>query len=366
MKVLIISDSFKGTLTSTEVGTILKETIESYSNIQASYIPISDGGEGFLDVIKYNIDVDEYKLESVDAINNKCISKYLYKEDIAYIELAEIVGIKNLTSAQLDCFHANTYGLGLLIKKVINKHHPKKIVIGLGGSASTDGGSGMLEALGAIFYNNDSIITSLDNEKLSKVTRVDLSEVIELTQNTEFLILTDVLNPLLGSNGAAYIFGKQKGALERDLEVLDRNLKKFVNAINDKTYCNMPGSGAAGGTGFGCLYGLNAKVESGIVYLLKLINFKKVSLDYDYIITGEGKFDHQSKMGKVYQGIYSSLDKKEKLLIICGISNIEEKNIFSVVPKIASIDESIKKPKKYLKKLVEQKLIKWLKGKEKI
>lgn len=358
MRVLIICDSFKGTLSSLEVGSTLKDAIQEYSDIDANFIPISDGGEGFLDVINANIDVDTYEVECVDALRRKNKAKYLFKNGTAYVELAEVVGIKDLSKDELDCFHANTYGLGLLIKQIIEKHCPKKIVMGLGGSASTDGGAGMLEALGAKYYQNDQQVVNIDNEKLGIITSCDLSKVKELTSDTEFLILTDVTNPLLGFNGAAYVFGRQKGASKEDLYLLNKNLDNFTNISKSSLYSELEGSGAAGGTGFGCLFGLNGKIESGIKVLLELCNFKELSKEYDYIITGEGKFDIQSKMGKVYQGIYTNLDKKEKLLVVCGISEVNDKFVFSIVPELASSEESLKEPKKYLKKLVKEKILK--------
>lgn len=358
MRILIICDSFKGSLTSMEIGKILKEAIEENSNFKANFLPISDGGEGFLDVIENNIDVDSYIVEAKNALGQPNKARYLYKNNCAYIELAEVVGIKDLKNEELDCYHANTYGLGLLIKKVIETHHPKKIVIGLGGSASTDGGSGMLEALGAKYFQNDTLVSNLDNEKLAYITHVDLEKVEALTKGIEFLVLTDVTNPLLGKNGAAYIFGKQKGAKEEDLQVLDDNLRHFVNILMDETYNEMPGSGAAGGTGFGCLIGLNGKIEQGIKFMLELSNFKNISKEYDYVITGEGKFDNQSKMGKVYQGIYNELDKKEKLLVVCALSEVDDENVYSIVPSVATSEESLANPKDCLRKLIKEKVLK--------
>lgn len=357
MRILIICDSFKGSLTSIEVGSTIKDTIEKNSNIEANFIPISDGGEGFLDTIESNVDIDSYVIEAVDALGRKNKAKYLYKNDVAYVELAEVVGIKNLSKDELDCYHANTYGLGLLIKQIIEKHQPKKIVMGLGGSASTDGGSGMLEALGAKFYQNDLLLEHLDNEKLGTITNCDLSDVKSLINNTEFLILTDVTNPLLGENGAAYVFGEQKGASKEDLCLLNKSLNNFVNISKSSLYSELPGSGAAGGTGFGCLFGLNGKIESGIKFLLEQCDFKNISKEYDYIITGEGKFDSQSKMGKVYQGIYNELDNKEKLLVVCAISEVDDENVYSIVPNISTKEESLKNPKICLEKLVKEKIL---------
>ena len=145
----------------------------------------------------------------------------MYHEDTIYVELAEVVGIKDLREDELSPYLANTFGLGEVVKEAILKYQPKHIVFGLGGSASTDGGSGLLEALGAKFYEGDKVISNIDNAKLAYVTKVDLEYVKKLTKGIDALILTDVSNVLLGSNGAAHIFGPQKGASKEDVLILD-------------------------------------------------------------------------------------------------------------------------------------------------
>ena len=231
MKILVACDSFKGSLTSLEIGQIVKNELEKKKH-EVDFIAISDGGEGFLDVIEQNIKCEKYYSLVPNAIGNLKESAYLYSSNTLYVELAEVVGIKDLKEHELAPFKATTYGLGLLVKEAILTHSVKNIVFGLGGSASTDGGSGFLEGLGAIFYENDKVIKKIDNEKLSRVTKVDFENVKKLTKGINALVLTDVSNPLLGTNGAAYIFGPQKGASKEDVVKLDNNLKHFVNILN--------------------------------------------------------------------------------------------------------------------------------------
>ena len=199
MKILVACDSFKGSLTSKEIGNIIKEELEKKGH-QVDYIAISDGGEGFLDAISACIPCEKEYVVANNAIGvvKKCT--YLYHQDTVYVELAEVVGIKDLKESELSPYHANTYGLGEVVKLAIEKHQPKRVVFGLGGSASTDGGSGLLEALGAKFYQDDLLLSNIDNKKLVKVTSVDLSKVYELTKGIDALILTDVSNELLGPN----------------------------------------------------------------------------------------------------------------------------------------------------------------------
>lgn len=353
MKILVICDSFKGSLTSKEVGIIAKEELEKKGH-NVDYIPISDGGEGFLDAISECVKVKKETVVASDALGRKKECSYLVQEDTLYVELAEVVGIKDLKKEELSPYHANTYGLGEVVKSAINKHSIKHIVFGLGGSASTDGGSGLLEALGAKYYQDDIRLTNIDNAMLSKVTRVDLSDVLSFTKGIEALILTDVSNPLLGENGAAHIFGPQKGASNKDVLELDKNISRFVSLLNKEELASVKGAGAAGGTTFGIMNAFDTKIELGIKYLLELVKFKQLVNNYDLIITGEGKFDEQSKMGKVYQGIAESLSDLSKLRVICAINETSDPFVYSIVPSICTKEESLKNPKESLIKLLKK------------
>lgn len=353
MKILVACDSFKGSLTSLEIGKIVKEELEK-KNHKVDFIAISDGGEGFLDVIEQNIKCEKHFVDAPNAIGVLKKSAYLYGNDTVYVELAEVVGIKDLKDHELRPYNANTFGLGVLLKHAILKYHPKQVVFGLGGSASTDGGSGLLEALGAKFYQNDLLIKNIDNEKLKKVTYVDLKDVQKLTNGIKAFVLTDVNNPLLGLNGAAHVFGPQKGASKLDVLVLDENLKHFVKVLEKEEFANVPGAGAAGGTTFGIMNAFDTKIALGIKYLLKLVDFKELVKNYDLIITGEGKFDEQSKMGKVFQGITEELDDLKKLKVICALNDTSDDFVYSIVPSICSKEESLKNPKEALTKLINK------------
>lgn len=353
MKILVACDSFKGSLTSIEIGKIVKEEL-SKKNHNVDYIAISDGGEGFLDSIEACIPCHKETVFAKNAIGvlKKC--HYLYLGDTLYVELAEVVGIKDLKESELSPYHANTYGLGEVVKHAIKKHNIKHVVFGLGGSASTDGGSGLLEALGAKFYQDDKLITNIDNEKLALITHVDFTDVHKLTKGIDALILTDVSNELLGENGAAYIFGPQKGASSQDVVVLDNNLRHFVSILKQDDLAKLKGTGAAGGSTFGIMNAFLTNVELGIKYILKLVDFKNLVKEYDLIITGEGKFDEQSKMGKVYQGIVEVLDDLTKLKVICALNDTNDEFVYSIVPSICTKEESLNNPKESLIKLLNK------------
>ena len=238
MKILSIIDSFKGTFTSLEVSNIVKEELEK-KGAEVTCIPISDGGEGFLEAYNYINKLPVLEVDTVDPLARPIKAKYLFdkENDFAVIELAQSSGITLIRHDERNPFITSTYGLGLVIKDAINRG-AKNILIGIGGSASNDGGSGMLEALGVKFYDKDNnLITSLCNEKLGLIHHIDRKDFQKLTSKIRFDVCSDVTNPLLGENGATYVFAKQKGAKECDLELLENNyfLNKEITPKNEKT-----------------------------------------------------------------------------------------------------------------------------------
>lgn len=360
LKTLIICDSFKGTLSSKEVAKTIKKNLNP-KKYEVDEIIISDGGEGFLDAIE-NLSTKIDVLEAVDALGRSVKAKYLINDltNTLFFELAEVVGINKLKQNELDVFHASTYGLGLVIKQaIINHPDTKKIIIGIGGSASNDGGAGMLEAMGVKFFDQEhNIISNLCNEKLQYVNTFDVTGLKELIKDIEFIVLTDVTNPLLGLQGATFVYSPQKGAKESDLDILENNLihfNKLCTSVFNKDYSIVSGAGAAGGVGFGMVAFCNATLRSGIDTLLEINNFNEIVQTYDLIISGEGCVDEQSFQGKVLSGIIKHQPKRLELVV--GFSKLEscEYLIHAVVPEVATMEESLKNPKKCLGDLVAKK-----------
>ncbi len=357
-RILVICDSFKGTLSSKEVGEIIVNNVNKKKYI-AEYLPISDGGEGFLDALmKWNNKLISNKITTCDAFRRENQSTYLYDQNTncLYFELAECVGIKGLKKEELNPYLASTYGLGLAIKQGIIKHKPSKIVIGIGGSASNDGGSGMLEALGVKFIDeNNSIIFKMCNNELKNIKSIDLTEFNSLINNIEFEVLTDVSNPLLGTKGATYVFSPQKGASLEDLVTLEDNMTIYNNVVTNlfgHDYNLTPGAGAAGGVGFAFVAFMNAKLSLGIDVLLKSYHFDELVKKYDIVITGEGRLDEQSLNGKVISGIMSYNPKQLEFVVgSCALSNIPYK-VHTIVPDAATLEEALSKPKESLTKLI--------------
>lgn len=349
MKILTLIDSFKGTITSIRLGEIVKEELEK-KGYEVTPIAIADGGDGFLDAISQTIDLDKVWITVKDPLFRDIESYYLISKDkkTAYIELAKASGIGLLKESELNPFKTTTYGFGQMILDALNKS-VKNIVIGIGGSATNDCGSGMLEALNVKF--NNGLVTNLNNEKLALVNEVDTSYLDKLLQNVNVTVLSDVTNPLLGPNGATYVFSKQKGSTIETMPILENNIKSFASL--KKEYIDNPGSGAAGGVGYSLKTYLNAKVLSGIDYLLDLIKYDEIYKDYDLIITGEGKIDSQSMQGKVISSIIKRT-KERNIVLVCAINELQTSpyQIYSVVNENVTKEMSMNNPELYFRKMI--------------
>lgn len=358
-RILVICDSFKGTLSSKEVGEIVVNNVNKNKYI-AEYLPISDGGEGFLDtLLKWNKNLKEHYVLSCDAFRRANSSKYLFDKvnNILYFELAECVGIKDLNKDELNPFIASTYGLGVAIKEGILKHHPSKIVIGIGGSASNDGGTGMLEAMGVKFCDKDgNLIFGMCNKKLSSIYTLGTESFKKLINGIEFEVLTDVSNPLLGELGATYVFSPQKGATKNDLIALEENMSIYSQIVKkyfDDDFSEIEGAGAAGGVGFAFIAFMNAKLSLGIDVLLKGYHFDELVEKYDLVITGEGKLDEQSLNGKVISGIMSYSPKNLEFVVgSCSLNDLPYK-VHAIVPNSATLEEALSKPRESLSRLIK-------------
>ncbi len=356
-RILAAVDSFKGSMSSLEASSVIAEHLRS-DNCTVDTMPISDGGEGFLDALASG--KQRETVPTQNAIGRPAQADYLVADGgkTLYFELAEAVGIKDLSKGELDVYHASTYGLGTVIRAGIEKYHPERIILGIGGSASDDGGSGLLEALGVKFYDTKgSLLTGLCNAKLASINRIDKTEFDILTAGISLTVLTDVTNPLLGQNGATYVYGGQKGAKQDDFAILEQNMAHFstlCTSLCSVDQTNVAGAGAAGGVGYGLLVFWNATLSSGIDFILKENNFSSLVQDYDIVISGEGRLDSQSLQGKVISGIIAHRPKE--LWLVVGSSAMEDcpYPVFAVVPKVATLEESLAKPRECLARLVQE------------
>ena len=328
-KIVIAPDSFKGTLSSLEVCSLVKRSLlEERDDLEIIEVPIADGGEGMTESFMCAYPESEKICLKAQSPLGREIDVYygVVGGDIAVIEMAMASGIT--IEKENDAMRASTYGTGQIIKDALDRGI-RKFVLGIGGSATTDGGIGCTTALGGKFLDKDGKSVSLCGEGLSSIDAIDLSGLDERLKDSDITVLCDVKNPLYGKNGAAYIFSPQKGASEKQVEILDSGLKNLadVSAVYlKKDLSQLEGTGAAGGLGFALVAFLDGKLKGGIDHILDMLDFDEKVKDADLVITGEGKMDSQSLMGKLPFGVAKRCTHT-KVTAIVGLNTADEKQI---------------------------------------
>lgn len=328
---ILVPDSFKGTLSAIEVCNIMKASIKNlYEDANIISIPVADGGEGTVDAFLYALGGEKKSAWVSDAFNEqKILAHYaMLKDDIAVIEMAACAGLP-LVKNRLAPDKTTTFGVGELIIDAIS-NGAKKIILGLGGSATNDGGCGMAAALGVKFINelNQEFIPT--GGTLSQIYKIDMNNIYSKIKDVEFISMCDVDNPLCGKLGASAVFAPQKGADEDMVKSLDEGLAHLAKVIKRDLHIevkDIKGAGAAGGLGAGSIAFLQSKLTKGIDVILDTINFDELVSKADIVFTGEGKFDSQSLHGKVVMGVANRSQKyKTPVIVVTGAigENIQE------------------------------------------
>jgi len=304
-RVLIASDKFKGSLTATEVAQALAAgMLDVLPRLQTVLLPVADGGDGTV-AAALSAGYDKIIVDAVGPTGEPMRAPYALDGDRAVVELAAVVGLSMLPGGQLDPLGSSTYGLGLVIADAIRRG-ATTVVLGLGGSASTDGGAGMVQALGARLLDADSHDVQPGGGALVNLAQLDLGPLRGTLGAVKIIVASDVDNPLLGPNGAAAVFGPQKGARPQDVQTLERGLRHWSELVSQATGRNdteRPGAGAAGGAGYAALAVLDAEIRPGIELILDLIDFDAKVVGADLVVTGEGSLDEQSLAGKAPIGV---------------------------------------------------------------
>jgi glycerate kinase len=304
-RVVIASDKFKGSLTATEVAQALAAgVLDVLPRLQTVLLPVADGGDGTV-AAALSAGYDKITVDTVGPTGEQVRGPYALHGDRAVVELAAVVGLSMLPGGRLDPLRSSTYGLGLVIADAIRRGGAT-VVLGLGGSASTDGGAGMVQALGARLLDADGHDLQPGGGALANLAHLDLAPLRARLEAVKIIVASDVDNPLLGPNGAAAVFGPQKGAEPQDVQMLERGLRHWSELVSEATERNdteRPGAGAAGGAGYAALAVLNAEIRPGIELILDLINFDAKVAGADLVVTGEGSLDEQSLAGKAPVGV---------------------------------------------------------------
>lgn len=354
MKIVVASDSFKGSCTTLEVASAIENGIRKINkNAEIIKIPVADGGEGTVEALVMGTGGRYEEEEVVGPLGNIIKAKYgIIKDNIAVIEMAAASGLPLLKKEELNPLVTTTYGTGQLIKSAIKKGC-KTIFIGIGGSATNDGGIGMAQALGASFIDDKNNELGYGGGELSKLKAIDLSNMDPELIETEIVVMSDVTNPLCGESGASFIFGPQKGATPEIAQLLDNNLKHYASVIEKEfglQVMGIPGAGAAGGLGAGLIAFCKASLHPGIEKVLDLMGLDKHLVGADLVITGEGRIDNQTIFGKVPVGvarrasrnnipvvaIVGSLGDGFEDVYSCGIDAI-----FDIVSKPMTLEEAM-------------------------
>lgn len=328
---ILVPDSFKGTLSAIEVCNIMKSSIKNlYKDANIISVPVADGGEGTVDAFLYALGGEKKSVWASDAFNEqKILAHYaMLKDDIAVIEMATCAGLP-LVKNRLEPDKTTTFGVGELIVDAINSG-AKKIILGLGGSATNDGGCGMAAALGVKFKDEQDQKFIPTGGTLSKIYKIDMNNIYPKIKDIEFISMCDVDNPLCGRLGASAVFAPQKGADEDMVKLLDEGLAHLAKIIKRDLHIevkDIKGAGAAGGLGAGSIAFLQSKLTKGIDVVLDTINFDELVSKADIVFTGEGKFDSQSLHGKVVMGVANRSQKyKTPVIVVTGAigENIQE------------------------------------------
>lgn len=314
MKFVFAPDSFKGTLTSQRQIEILKEKAqEMFPGVETLGIPIADGGEGTIDAVACTVKGRRKKLTVQGPLGKPVEAEYLIlDEKRVLIEMAQASGITLLPYCPGNALYTTTYGTGELIRDALEGGY-REITISIGGSATNDGGMGMLSALGIAFLDKQGKVLDGKGENLGRIDRIDTTSLIPEIEAAQFCVMCDVSNPLLGENGATYVFGPQKGAGEEDLQLLEKGMEHYAGILQEYAGFDVgacPGAGAAGGMGAALMAFCKARLQSGIQTVLELVAFEELIQDAQLIITGEGRIDGQSACGKVLDGIGTCARKK--------------------------------------------------------
>ncbi len=314
-KVIIAPDSFKESLSAFEISKVIEKAFKKvYPNIEAICLPLADGGEGTVDALLYNLNGEKIKIKVKGPLlrEHEGFYGWVEEEKLAIIEMAQASGLPLLSMDERNPLITDSFGTGQLIIDALEKG-AKTIILGLGGSATNDGGQGMMRALGAIFYDEKGHKIGEGGAELQNLHHIDLSQLHPKIKDVEFHIACDVDNPLCGSRGASAVFGPQKGASSEDINLLDKALKNYANVILKtlgKDVDALSGAGAAGGMG-AAFYAFFPRItfEPGIDIICRTVDIDKHMKNADLAITGEGRMDFQTLSGKTPMGVVRSAQK---------------------------------------------------------
>lgn len=369
MKIVLAPDSYKNSLTAKQVAQSMKKGFAKvYPDAEFVNVPMADGGEG---TVQSLVDARNGQMVTETVVNplgNKTQAQYGLIDDgqVAVIEMAQASGIQFINQFTQNPYVTTTFGTGELIKSAIQKG-AKTIIMGIGGSATNDGGAGMAQALGAHLLDDKDEELQYGGAMLKKLDHIDISQMLPELKDVKIIIAFDVTNPLTGKNGASHVFGPQKGASPEMADFLDEALSHYADVLKrdlGKDLEQTPGAGAAGGLGAGLLAFTNSQMRSGVDIVVDYTGLKDIVQDADVVITGEGQIDFQTKFGKTPIGVAKATKAVNPNATVVAIAgSVGEKiselyplgidAIFTCVPGVEDLSKAIADTDKNLQQVSE-------------
>ena len=355
MKVVVAIDSFKGSLSSLQAGNAVKEAVQSlYADAQVVVKPLADGGEGTVDAFSAGLNCETVELPVTGPLGSAVTAKYCILADktTAVMEMAAAAGITLISAADRDPMETTTYGVGEMIQDAVSKGC-RRFIMGIGGSATNDGGAGMLAALGYDLLDADGNPIAPGAKGLKDLKAIQADHALPQLKECTFYIACDVNNPLCGETGCSAIYGPQKGATSTTIPLMDGYLANYAaiaKTVSPTADPDFPGAGAAGGLGFAFLAFTNATLRSGIQLILEETQLEKDIINADIVVTGEGRLDSQTAMGKAPIGVAQLAKKHGKKVIafsgcvtqdaeICNEHGIDA--FFPILRQVTSLREAL-------------------------
>jgi glycerate kinase len=355
MRIVIASNPFKGSMSGIEVADRIAAGMKAGfgGRLTADKVPIADGGDGTLDAVAASVKAKEFRMKAPDALGRARATRYLIIDGgaTAVVEMALVSGLAMIGATERNPEAASTYGMGLLIADAL-KRGARRVIVGIGGSATNDGGAGMAAALGYRFIGADGREAMPRGGTLKNIKKIDDSGALAALAGAEILVACDVTNPLVGPRGASAVYGPQKGADEAMVKRLDAGLKSYAGVVErhfKRKFRNEPGAGAAGGAGFGLMAFAGARLVSGIDLMIDITGLDKRASGADLMVTGEGRMDSQSAQGKAPFGALK-LAKKYGIPAIAFCGGVEEEDalceagftaVFPIVDKPMSLEAAM-------------------------
>ncbi|EMA3639561.1 glycerate kinase [Providencia stuartii] len=355
MKIIIAPDSFKESMSAESAADAVKQGFQAvFPDATFLSLPIADGGEGTVDALIAAASGERVSVEVFDPLNKPITAAYglLHQGTTAAIEMAAASGLMLVPPKERNPMLTSSYGTGQLIKNALDKG-VQQIILGIGGSATVDGGVGMLQALGAVFYDGQRQRLGQGGEVLNKIASIDISGLDPRLKDCDIDVACDVDNPLVGERGAATVFGPQKGATPEMVAMLERGLNQLANVIKSTTgidYRHLAGGGAAGGISVAAAAFLGAQLKPGIDIVIQAVDLEKEMMDADLVIVGEGSMDGQTAGGKAPIGVAKVAAKYHVPVIALsgvlgkGVDALHQEGIdafFSILPRLCALDEAL-------------------------